>query len=75
MSSDTDKKRKYLTSLYPGYSWHERVANMPPDQVIAVYLRVQRDGFPRQEPKPNAELKLEEPKQQNKQDDDQIRLF
>jgi hypothetical protein len=75
VSTDTDKKRKYLTSLYPGYSWHERVANMSPEQVVAVYLRFQRDGFPRQEPKLNQDLKLEEPKKQNKSDDDQGKLF
>lgn len=75
MSRDTDQKRKYLTSLYPGYSWHERVANMSPEQVVAVYLRFQRDGPPKLEPKLAPNLKPEEPKPQKNQDDDQMHLF
>lgn len=49
-------KRRYLTSLYPGYSWHEKVANMSQEQVIAVYLRFKRDGPPSIEPKLNESL-------------------
>lgn len=75
MTTELDKKREYLTSLYPGYSWHERVAKMSPEQVVAVYLRFQRDGFPRQEPKLNPNVKPEKLKQQDDPDDDQMPLF
>ncbi len=74
MTTDIDKKREYLTSLYPGYSWHDKVAHMPNEQVVAVYLRFQRDGFPRTEPKLNPDLKLEDPAPVPR-NDDQPRLF
>jgi hypothetical protein len=38
MSSDIEKKKEYLLSLYPGDRWANRVANMSDQQVIAVYL-------------------------------------
>lgn len=75
MTTELDEKRKYLTSLYPGYSWHEKVANMSPEQVVAVYLRFTRDGPPNLEPKLNPNLKSEEPKQQADHGDDQMHLF
>lgn len=68
------RERNYLSSLYPGYSWQERVAKMPNDQVIAIYRRFQRDGFPRQEPKLNQDLILETPKP-TEHNNEQIRLF
>jgi hypothetical protein len=75
MSTDIDQKRKYLTSLYPGYSWHDKVAHMSPERVIAVYLRFKRDGPPKLEPKLNTNLKPEAPKPQDDQNDDQLPLF
>lgn len=75
MSTDIDKKRKALTKAYPGYSWHERVAGMSSEQVVAVYLRFERDGWPNVEPKLNPDLKVEEPEPKKPPDNDQIRLF
>ena len=72
MSYDTDKKRTALAKAYPGYSWHEKVATMTEEAVIAVYLRFERDGWPNAEPK-TPDLKIEDPK--SKDPDDQIRLF
>lgn len=71
---NTDKERAYLTSMYPGYSWHEKVAKMSREEVIAVYLRFQRDGPPKLEPKLNPEVQApEQPKL--RADDDQLELF
>lgn len=75
MTSIKDK-REYLSRLYPGYSWHEKVAGMSQEQVIAVYLRFQRDGFPRTEPKlNNSPLSPEEETKPKATDQDDLRLF
>ena len=71
---NTSKKRNALLKAYDGYSWHERVANMPEDQVIAVYLRFERDGWPNKEPKLNPDVtKPEAPPKPP--DDEQLGLF
>ena len=76
MSTDIDKKRSKLLKAYPGYSWHEKVAGWSSEQVVAVFLRFERDGWPKIEPKLNPDLKPpEEPKPEDKPDDDQFRLF
>lgn len=36
--SDIEKKRDFVTGLYPGPRWRERVRKMPDAQVIAIYL-------------------------------------
>jgi hypothetical protein len=76
---NTDKERAYLTSLYPGYSWHEKVANMSSEQVIAVYLRFKRDGPPQIEPQlnpsPITPEEVPELAKELKKQDDQFRLF
>lgn len=75
MTSIKDK-REYLTSLYPGYSWHEKVANMPEERVTAVYLRFKRDGPPKLEPKlSKAPLAPEEHPKPDRDDQDDLRLF
>jgi hypothetical protein len=74
MTTDLDRKREYLTSLYPGYSWHNKVATMSPERVIAVYLRFQRDGPPKLEPKLNPKPKLPDDSKPDV-DDDQLPLF
>jgi hypothetical protein len=72
----TDEKRKALLKAYPGYAWHEKVAGMPSEQVIAVYLRFEQDGWPntkpkrKQAPKPNPPNDLKP-----NADDDQLPLF
>jgi hypothetical protein len=72
----TDEKREALVKAYPGYSWHERVAGMSSEQVIAVYLRFERDGWPNTEPKLNPDLKPETPNDlKPKADDSQLPLF
>jgi hypothetical protein len=71
----TDKERNYLSSLYPGYSWHEKVAGWSNERVIAVYRRFQRDGFPRKEPKLDPDLKLEEEPKPETPSENQTRLF
>lgn len=74
--SDIKEKREYLTKLYDGYSWHEKVANMSREQVIAVYLRFQRDGPPKREPKLNeSPLSVEEQSKPERNDQDDLRLF
>jgi hypothetical protein len=59
MSPESDKRRNALSRAYPGYSWHEKVAGFSDEQVTAVYLRFQRDGWPNTEPKLNPDLKAE----------------
>ena len=74
MSSDISKKRNRLSQAYPGYSWHEKVAGWSDEQVIAVFLRFERDGWPKIEPKRDPKLPpVEEPKED--EDDEQGRLF
>lgn len=76
MADDIGAKRAYLTSLYPGYRWHEKVAGMSREQVIAVYLRFQRDGAPKIEPQVNrSPLSPEEVPESEKDDHDDLRLF
>jgi hypothetical protein len=76
VTTDIDKKRNALTKAYPGYSWHEKVAGMSSEQVIAVFLRFERDGWPKIEPKLNLDLEIN-PEEWTKQDEDedQTRLF
>ena len=75
MTSDIGKKRNRLSQAYPGYSWHEKVAGWSDEQVIAVFLRFERDGWPKIEPKIDPKLPpVEEPKDED-EDDDQFRLF
>ena len=75
MTTDIDRKRNRLIKAYPGYSWHEKVAGMSNAQVIAVFLRFERDGWPKIEPKIDPKLPpVEEPKKEDK-NDDQLGLF
>jgi hypothetical protein len=74
MTSIKDK-REYLTSLYPGYSWHEKVAGMSQEQVIAVYLRFKRDGPPKREPKLSESPLSPEEDPKPEQDKQDLRLF
>jgi len=39
MADDIEMKRAYVTDLYPGRRWKEKVRKMPDAQVIAIYLR------------------------------------
>lgn len=42
---DIEQKREDVKSVYPNSdSWHEKVDAMSPEQVVAVYLRFQREG-------------------------------
>ena len=67
---NTDEKRKALVKAYSGYAWHEKVAGMSSEQVVAVYLRFERDGWPNVKPKQKPDPKSDKP-----DDDQQIRLF
>lgn len=75
MTTDIDRKRKALLEAYSGYSWHEKVASWPSEQVIAVFLRFERDGWPQNEPKITPDLKPEESKPKDEPNDDQLPLF
>lgn len=41
---DVEQKRYYVSQAYPGISWKERVINMRPAQVIAIYKNLQASG-------------------------------
>jgi hypothetical protein len=75
VTSDIAQKRNALSKAYPGYSWHEKVAGWSDEQVIAVYLRFQRDGWPKIEPQINPNLKPENVKPPDPPDEAQISLF
>jgi len=72
------KERNALSTAYPGYSWHEKVAAMSDEQVIAVWLRFERDGWPKIEPEVinlDLEIKPEEWTKKEDEDNDHPRLF
>lgn len=39
--NDIDQKRSFVSDLYPGPGWKQKVHEMPDEQVIAIYLREQ----------------------------------
>lgn len=41
MAADIDR-RYYVEQMYPGPTWKKRVANMPDNQVFAIYMREQK---------------------------------
>jgi hypothetical protein len=43
--------RGIVSGMYDGPKWKERVLKMDEDQLIAIYLRFQRDGSKPPEPK------------------------
>ena len=43
-SLSVNAMRKELIKMYPGYTWKQRVLNMPENQIIAVYQRKIREG-------------------------------
>lgn len=60
-------RRNYVSNMYTGLAWKEKVAHMPSDQVLAIYLRFIRDG---QKPKSETPDKPD-----TKEEDNQFRLF
>lgn len=44
--TDDDRKRAYVSELYSGPNWKRRVKGMRDDQVVAIYLKHQKDGEP-----------------------------
>jgi len=42
--ADTDRMRAYVSNLYSGPNWKQKVARMPDNQVTAIYLKHERDG-------------------------------
>ena len=36
--------RKYVTDVYPGKAWSDRVKHMPASQVQAIYYRFVKEG-------------------------------
>lgn len=78
MKTESDQRRDALSKAYPGYSWQEKVAGFSEEQVTAVYLRFQRDGWPNTEPKLNPDLKpenLKPPEPPEERDPEQTSLF
>lgn len=39
--TDMDRKRAFVSGLYPAEGWKKKVAKMPDKQVVAIYLREQ----------------------------------
>lgn len=73
MNQDEENRarRNYVSNLYPGLSWKERVAEMGTDRVTAIYLRAIRDGQkPKPEPPPERDISEDED-----DEDDQLELF
>lgn len=52
MSSDIEAKRAAIAELYSGPGWKRKVRNMTDKQVVAIYLREQRNPHT---PKPKEE--------------------
>jgi hypothetical protein len=79
MTTESDKRRNRLSKAYPGWSWQEKVAGWDNEQVTAVFLRFERDGWPQIEPKINPDLKPDNLKPpdppKSPDDDDQLPLF
>lgn len=44
MVTDADRKRTYVSDLYPGAHWKRKVSRMPDEQITAIYLKHQGDG-------------------------------
>lgn len=67
-------RRNYVSNMYPGLAWKEKVAEWGPDRITAVYLRFIRDS---QKPKPETPEELEHDIQKDQDDDqdDQLELF
>lgn len=66
-------RRNYVSGMYPGPKWSERVSHMADDQVTAIYLRFIRDA---QSPRPETPEKLEQDMREIQENQDhQIRLF
>lgn len=61
-------RRNYVSNMYSGLGWKERVANMPPDQITAIYLRARQDNR-----KPKSELTKKSEIQSDQ--DGQLRLW
>jgi hypothetical protein len=78
MSQDKENRdrRNYVSRMYPGLAWQEKVANWPTDRITAVYLRFIRDS---QKPKPETPEELERDIREDQDDqddqDDQLELF
>lgn len=73
-----DEKRAYLAGLYHNDHWKDTLKHMSANQVVAVYLRFQRDGPPHTAPNKlnTSPLSLEEESDRNRQDNpDNLRLF
>lgn len=51
MSPDVPYMREFIANRYPGERWKDRVANMEPSRVIAIYYRMIEEK-PKPEPEP-----------------------
>lgn len=51
------QKRLYVANLYPNRTWRRRVTKMSDEQVVAIFLKHQRDGIdPVPEPDPHLDV-------------------
>jgi hypothetical protein len=44
MEYTVERQRELIARAYPGTSWRNRVKNMKPAQVSAIFLRMKQDG-------------------------------
>jgi hypothetical protein len=42
--NDISKKKELIRKAYPTKTWSAKVDNMPDNQIIAVFFRLQRQG-------------------------------
>ncbi len=42
-----EEQRKFIMERYPGLRWHERVSNMKPAQIIAIYSALKARKVPK----------------------------
>lgn len=50
--ANINEKRTYVSGIYPGKNWKNKVKHMSDVQVTAIYLRMKADG---DKPKPKKE--------------------
>lgn len=54
--ADIQAKRTYVTAMYPGKGWKNKVKHMSDIQVTAIYLKAQANPKPKKEKKDEDEI-------------------